>query len=555
MKLFASSRISIQTKIIFPYLILVLFLLIVVGYIGTQILFDSIQERFTNQLIDAGKLVTKSMVGEENEMLETLRLLANTNGVAEAITLNDNEALRLIALPVAVNDGRDVVIFLNRDGKAVLSLVHNTNSTLDDYLVLRNNTEAKNWDMTLQVLRGKSDEYGDKFSDFETTSFGNYFFIAGPVRDIEGNFIGVVIVGESAEHIANALREETLAHITLYAPGGEVVATTFPASPQLDNATFTNILNTQAEQSLIRDIAYTDITYSEILGAWKARGDDIGVIGTAFAQNFFIRFSQQRWNLLLTSTLTALLLVIAVGIFISKNIGEPLQRLGQAAMQVSKGDLNVEVLPDGRDEIAELTQQFNSMVKTLYLSRQEIVAAYDDTILAWGKTLELYDIETQGHSERVTELTLKLARSMEISEEELPHIRRGALLHDIGKLTVPIQILRKPDTLTESEMALIREHPVAAYEILNGISFLKPTLDIPYCHHENWDGSGYPRGLRGEEIPLSARVFSVVDVWDAVTTDRPYRKAMSRNEAIELLMKRSEIQFDPNIVEQFLKLI
>jgi HD-GYP domain-containing protein (c-di-GMP phosphodiesterase class II) len=555
MKLFASSRISIQTKIIFPYLILVLFLLIAVGYIGTQILFDSIQERFTNQLIDAGKLVTKSMVGEENEMLETLRLLANTNGVAEAITLNDNEALRLIALPVAVNDGRDVVIFLNRNGKAVLSLIHNTNSTLDDYLVLPNNTEAKNWDMTLQVLRGESDEYGDKFSGFETTSFGNYFFIAGPVRDIEGNFIGVVIVGESAEHIANALREETLAHITLYAPGGEVVATTFPASPQLDNATFTNILNTQAEQSLIRDIAYTDITYSEILGAWKARGDDIGVIGTAFAQNFFIRFSQQRWNLLLTSTLTALLLVIAVGIFISKNIGEPLQRLGQAAMQVSKGDLNVEVLPDGRDEIAELTQQFNSMVKTLYHSRQEIVTAYDDTILAWGKTLELYDIETQGHSGRVTELTLKLARLIGTSEEELPHIRRGALLHDIGKLTVPIQILRKPGALTESEIALMRTHPIAAYEILNGISFLKPALDIPFCHHENWDGSGYPRGLRGEEIPLSARIFSVVDVWDAVTTDRPYRMAMSRNEAIELLMKRSKIQFDPNIVEQFLKLI
>jgi putative nucleotidyltransferase with HDIG domain len=257
----------------------------------------------------------------------------------------------------------------------------------------------------------------------------------------------------------------------------------------------------------------------------------------------------------LTSTVTALLLVIAVGIFISKNIGEPIQRLGQAAAQVSKGDLDVQVQPDGRDEIAELTREFNRMVQNMNKSRRDLVAAYDSTIEAWAKTLEMYDIETLGHSQRVTKLTVELARSMGVSSEELIQMRRGALLHDIGKLTIPINILRKPGPLTPGEQELVRNHPDVAYEMLKNISFLSQSLDIPYCHHENWDGSGYPRGIKMEEIPLAARLFSVVDVWDALRSDRPYRMAMSHAEAVKILMKGSGTLFDPKAVEALLKIV
>jgi len=147
-----------------------------------------------------------------------------------------------------------------------------------------------------------------------------------------------------------------------------------------------------------------------------------------------------------------------------------------------------------------------------------------------------------------------MARSMGLSEEGLTHIRRGALLHDIGKIGVPDDILFKNENLTEAEWVIMRKHPVFAYEMLSSIAYLEPALAIPYCHHEKWDGSGYPRGLKGDEIPLAARIFAVSDVWDALTTDRPYRPAWTRAKSLEYIKEQSGINFDPDVVKLFLKL-
>ena len=185
----------------------------------------------------------------------------------------------------------------------------------------------------------------------------------------------------------------------------------------------------------------------------------------------------------------------------------------------------------------------------------ELRLAYDDTIAAMARALEFRDLETEGHSQRVTELTLKLARRMGMSEEELVHVRRGALLHDIGKLAIPDSILLKPGKLTEEEWAIMRKHPEYAYQMLYPIAYLRPALDIPYCHHERWDGKGYPRGLKGEEIPLSARVFAVVDAWDAMRSDRPYRRALPVEEALAEIQEGAGTQFDPKVVEAFLALV
>ena len=159
----------------------------------------------------------------------------------------------------------------------------------------------------------------------------------------------------------------------------------------------------------------------------------------------------------------------------------------------------------------------------LQQSNIELALAYDATIAGWSRAMDLRDKETEGHTQRVTELTLKLARAMKVSEAELAQIRRGALLHDIGKMGVPDNILLKADRLTDEEWQKMRQHPVWAYEMLSSIRYLQPALDIPYCHHEKWDGTGYPRGLKGEEIPIAARIFAVADVWDAITSDRPLR--------------------------------
>ena len=194
-----------------------------------------------------------------------------------------------------------------------------------------------------------------------------------------------------------------------------------------------------------------------------------------------------------------------------------------------------------------------SLLDSLQRSNAELKIAYDATIEGWSRALDLRDKETEGHTQRVTEMALKLAEKMGMSDTEKQHLWRGSLLHDIGKMGVPDSILLKPGPLSEAEKEIMQQHPTYAYQMLSPISYLKPALDVSYCHHEKWDGSGYPRGLKGEEIPLSARLFAVVDVFDALTTDRPYRKAWSHEEVYRYIEGQAGKHFDPKIVRVFLE--
>lgn len=191
--------------------------------------------------------------------------------------------------------------------------------------------------------------------------------------------------------------------------------------------------------------------------------------------------------------------------------------------------------------------------RALLAAHDALAEAYDATIVGWSQALDLRDKETHGHSVRVTEITVRLARAMGVAEAEIDHIRRGALLHDIGKMGLPDAILLKPGPLTEEEWEQMRMHPVYSYDLLHYIPFLKPALTIPISHHERWDGKGYPAGLKGEQIPLAARIFAVVDVWDALTNDRPYRMAWPHEKARDYIAQHAGIHFDPAIVAVFLE--
>ncbi len=217
--------------------------------------------------------------------------------------------------------------------------------------------------------------------------------------------------------------------------------------------------------------------------------------------------------------------------------------------------------PDWFDFLQSLTVQAAiaidnaSLFDELQHSNAELNLAYDTTIEGWSKALDLRDEGTEGHTERVTEMTERLARALGVDESELVQIHRGALLHDMGKMGIPDSILLKRSALTEPEWEIMRRHPVYAYEMLSHIIYLKHSLDIPYCHHEKWDGTGYPRGLKGEEIPLAARIFAIVDVWDATTSNRPYRAAWPKQQAMDYILDQSGKYFDPHIVSVFLSLI
>ncbi len=195
------------------------------------------------------------------------------------------------------------------------------------------------------------------------------------------------------------------------------------------------------------------------------------------------------------------------------------------------------------------------LLKNLKTANLDLTLAYDDTIAGWARALELRDGNTEGHSQRVADLAVELAAAMGVRGESLVHIRRGAILHDIGKMAIPDSILKKDSTLTDAEWQVMKMHPVYSFDLLSQIEFLRPALEIPYAHHERWDGSGYPRGLRGEDIPLAARIFAVVDVWDALTDNRLYRPGWKEHEALEYIHSLSGVQFDPRVVDVFCALM
>lgn len=182
----------------------------------------------------------------------------------------------------------------------------------------------------------------------------------------------------------------------------------------------------------------------------------------------------------------------------------------------------------------------------------ELLDAYNATLKGWAKAVEIRDKYTQDHTDRVVFLMEKLSRAMGVPEKDLVHMLRGALLHDIGKIGVPDAILSKPGALTDEEREIMQQHPSQAREMLAAVQFLGPAMEIPCCHHECWDGSGYPNGFKGEEIPLSARIFAVIDVWDALTSDRPYRKAWPTKDAIAYIEQNAGKLFDPDVVKAFL---
>ena len=249
-------------------------------------------------------------------------------------------------------------------------------------------------------------------------------------------------------------------------------------------------------------------------------------------------------------------------------VEEKISRLTSGAIS-SETEMHRVVRPDGSIGWQEWTDQaildefgqvveFQSVgrdVTERKLGEENLVEAYETTLEGWAKALELRDKETEGHSRRVTETTLVVARAMGFDEEELIHIRRGAILHDIGKMAIPDEILRKPGPLTDSEREIVMHHPKVAYDLLVRIPHLKRALEIPYLHHEKWDGTGYLRGLKQEEIPLSARIFAIVDVWDALSSDRPYRKAWPKEKVAKYISAEAGKHFDPKVVTVFLQLL
>lgn len=555
-------RMPIRLKITLPYIFLAFVISIGIGIISVRVILENVDERFTNQLYEVGKLAADGMVQEENRLLSTFRLLANTKGVPAAINQNDSQKLRELLLGVVVNNREEDVEILDPQGNLVLSMHHVQGGLVEEYTYSQaGGLNVKNWELVKKVLLRQSDQSGDKYSAMIATEWGDYFYVAGPVLDETGQFAGVIVVGKSLNSLVTFLRTTTTAQVTIYNMQGQVLASTFSKPFALSSELSGIILSNQDTSGYrrnpdFRDLNLNDLSYGEVLGPWEGRDKaDWGILGTALVKNALVTTSQPARQMLILLILVVVFFTVIFGINLADQITRPLLTLVRASRIVSQGDLHIQVPPTTSDEIADLTKSFNDMVSSLLQSKMDLVQAYDSTLVGWSKALELRDKETQGHSQRVTDLTVALASELGIQDVDIANIRRGAILHDIGKMGIPDEILLKPGPLTDEEWIIMRRHPQHAFNMLKPILYLVSALDIPYCHHERWDGTGYPRGLKGEKIPLAARIFALADVWDSLTSERPYRKPMTRVEALNYIKNGSGNHFDPNLVEKFIDLI
>jgi HAMP domain-containing protein len=553
-------RFPIRLKVTLPYLLLALIIAVAGAFIITQLVFDTIEERFTNQLIETGKIAAEWMVKEESELLETLRLVSHTQGTGAALTNRNAEELRSIAYPILLNASVDALEIVDLEGVSILSLRHRDGGLLEEYDISRGDNTFKEWKIFNQVRDQKLDDHGDKYAGIGSVGRGDYLYVSGPVLDQDNQLVGVILVGDSLSKLADEIRATTLSQVTIFDLKGREMTTTFiePGSvlpPQIAR----EVLSRQESESFIQENIVANIPYQGVYAPLEVRsGDDIGIIATSLAKTFLVRASNATRLQIFGFVTTAFLFIIAIGLFIADRFTKPLLKVVDASSHVASGNLDISIDPSGNDEVTALTKSFNLMVASLKRSEADLVRAHEDTIQAydrtiegWCKALELRDNVTEGHTQRVTELTLLIAKQMGISDQELVHVRRGALMHDIGKMAIPDSILKKPGSLDEDEWAEMRKHPVYANEMLSRIAYLAPSLAIPYCHHEKWDGSGYPRGIAGEDIPLAARIFAIADVWDALRSDRPYREALPASTALAYIEENKGTHFDPRVVEAF----
>ncbi len=543
----------IRFQISLPYLILSLFFTLSVTFITTRVVFDSAEERFANQLIESGKLSYEWIVLEEDQLLESLRLVVNTTGLPEAVSSEEIDTIHRLIYPLAVNSQVEDIQIINSIGSTIYSLRHRTGGSIEDYQNSTGGEDFSNAEFIKPILEGHLDSFGDKYAAVENPPWGHVFYVAGPIIS-QDKVVGAALVGITLPTLVGDIRETTLAQTTLYDFEGRLLATTFIADQDLNPELINQIIPGQDNFSLLNNKIVANINYTELLGPGEVRNDlDIGILGAALPQNYLVHTSWATRTQIFIALGAFVTLILIIGYRLANRISKPLESLAKASEEVAAGNYQVSLESPGSNEVAVLTTSFNNMLKNLRVSQSELLEAYDSSLEGWSRALSLRDHDTDEHSKRVVELTLKISRIFGLSETELESIRRGALLHDIGKVAIPDEILKKTSPLSDEELIIMKKHPLYAAEMLQSINFMQESLEIPLYHHEKWDGSGYPHGLKRDAIPLSARIFAVADVYDTLLSKRPYRDALTEEETLQYLSENRGKHFDPQIIDLFFK--
>ncbi len=538
-------RLSLRTKIVGPFVLIVA----LIGTIGTAavtalVTNESVAE-FNGSLLRASLLANDHLALVEAARLTTLRAAAATTGVPEATISHDTAALQRLLTPVVANAAVPSLVLdvLDRQGREVIALGPDGPTTSQS-----SSGDFVSESAVAAVLAGRTDAQGDKYVFLTTAPAGTVLYWTGPIRGATGQVVGVAIVGEPLSAIAAGIRSSGADQLSFYSTSGDVLLSSLSSTVALPAATRGQV---QPDGPVPFSQASGGQPYMNLLSDWTMRKVRLGYLAVALNTAQLQAGLDQLRLFLLILFAAAALITLVIGLMLAGAITRPVQRLVGAMGAVAAGDLAQRAPAGPSDEIGYLGKVFNLMTVGLQEKTQALEDTYFAAIEALARAIDARDPYTYGHSARVALFSLEIADELGYPQDRREGLRRSALLHDIGKIGIEDHILRKAGALNYLEAKQMREHPVIGHQMLKDVPFLHSSLSGIRHHHERWDGTGYPDTLGGEAIPLQVRILSVADVFDALTSDRPYRQALSVAEATEMIEREAGRQFDPAVVAAF----
>lgn len=531
LRVLSYPRRHIRWKIIAPYAVIAVALAVMGTFLVTRVVTGSLRERFDNQLAEAARVTSDAFVRRERKHLEVVRSVSFTEGVAEATEAGRELDLQRIINPIAANSGTERVEILGMDGERVFGEQLADAKTLD-YAPLTEEADRRSWPIVAQVLQGEVDEFGDKFAQIVETPDGYALYTAGPIRAGD-RIVGVVLVGSTLQSFLPVAKSEALADVTVYDFTGVPLASTFAEFDRGDDADLTpdqRVIDGDGDGAVRERKTLYGRDFELLYGDLLIRDRAIGKYSVGLPNSFILSAAAaSRWQLggLFAVAMVA---VLAIGLLIASSLTRPLLRLVSAARLVTQGDLTARAGVQTADEVGVLASSFDIMTERL---QQQHLA----TIRALTSAIDARDPYTLGHSVRVGQLAVTLGEALGLPQSTLQHLEIGGYLHDIGKIGVRDSVLLKPGALTPDERKMIEMHPRIGLDILAPVDLAPEVIQFVAGHHEKLDGSGYPAHTHGDGLSIIARIASVADIYDALTTDRPYRGALTPMQAMEILRR------------------
>ena len=522
----------LRQQIIVPFLLLLVFVAVVGVAALTYQATGAGLAGFDQDLARASVQANDAVAALEASRLNDLRALAARPGLSVAVEAGDPELSALFAADTKTALEAHVAIrILDGKGKRLLSIPDGkAGASYGGLPAIR------------RVLAGISDGRGDKFVAVAPESSGSFVYWAAPVRDTSHRVVGAVLLGVSISELAAEIGHAQTGRLFFYGPNGQPLDASTAGLSSLSS----DVRQSVSSDHLMRVSATANgHAYAVAVSDWTMRGERQGYLGVGLPADRTVDTVFRLRLLLMAVFAGTALLVLGVGGLLARRITRPLEELVKSMVA---GDLSHRAPVGPADEIGYLTSSFNEMTASLEEKTKALEATSFASVEALARAIDARDPYTYGHSARVSRLSFEIAREMGLPSDQLSTLSRAALLHDIGKIGVEDRVLRKPGPLTKREVTAMRAHPVIGYEMLKGLHFLEPSLSGVRHHHEHWDGSGYPDGLSGADIPLAVRILTVADALDALTSDRPYRSAMTFSAAVATIEAGVGIQFDPAVI-------